>query len=83
LCHDVAHTARTNIFEINSGSKLGTRYNDKSVLESHHAAKTFKILKRDDLNILKNLSPEDLNDLRKKVIANILATDIKEHFGLI
>lgn len=31
LCHDVAHTGRTNAFEINSGSKLAIRYNDKSV----------------------------------------------------
>lgn len=31
LCHDVAHTGRTNAFEINSGSKFAIRYNDKSV----------------------------------------------------
>lgn len=33
LCHDVDHTGRTNIFEINSLSKLAIRYHDKSVLE--------------------------------------------------
>jgi len=38
LCHDVAHTARTNIFEINSMSKLAIRYHDRSVLEQHHIA---------------------------------------------
>ena len=31
LCHDVGHTGRTNLFEINSKSKLATRYHDKSV----------------------------------------------------
>lgn len=33
LCHDVSHTGRTNIFEINSLSNLAIRYHDKSVLE--------------------------------------------------
>jgi cAMP-specific phosphodiesterase 4 len=28
LCHDVSHTARTNLFMINSRSKLATRYHD-------------------------------------------------------
>lgn len=33
LCHDVGHTGRTNIFEMNSLSELAIRYHDKSVLE--------------------------------------------------
>lgn len=33
LCHDVAHTGRTNVFEMNSLSSLAIRYHDKSVLE--------------------------------------------------
>ena len=33
LCHDVSHTTRTNVFEVNSMSKLAIRYHDKSVLE--------------------------------------------------
>ena len=36
LCHDVNHTARTNMFEVNSMSKLAIKYNDKSVLEMNH-----------------------------------------------
>ena len=54
LCHDVGHTARTNIFETNSLSKLAVRYSDRSVLESHHLAMTFKILRKDEANIFKN-----------------------------
>lgn len=31
FCHDIDHTGRTNLFEINSNSKLAIRYHDKSV----------------------------------------------------
>ena len=33
LCHDVGHRAKTNVFEINTRSKLALRYHDKSPLE--------------------------------------------------
>lgn len=33
LVHDISHTAHTNLFEVNSMSKLAIRYHDKSVLE--------------------------------------------------
>lgn len=41
LMHDVDHTGRNNMFEINSASKLAIRYNDDSVLENHHSARAF------------------------------------------
>ena len=44
LCHDVNHTGRSNVFEINSFSKIAIRFSDSSVLERHHVATTFKIL---------------------------------------
>lgn len=33
LCHDVGHTGRTNLFEVNSLSMLAVRYHDRNVLE--------------------------------------------------
>ena len=33
LCHDVGHTGRTNLYEINSLSNLAIRYHDKSVIK--------------------------------------------------
>ncbi|CAK69783.1 unnamed protein product (macronuclear) [Paramecium tetraurelia] len=83
LCHDISHTGRTNQFEINSKSKLATRYLDKSPLENHHAAVTLKLLKQDKYNILQGLNAEDLAIFRQTLIENILFTDIKQHFGLI
>jgi cAMP-specific phosphodiesterase 4 len=64
-------------------SKLAIRYHDRSVLEQHHAALTFKILKEDAVNITANLSIDDSKYFRRMVISNILATDMKDHFDLI
>ncbi|CAD8159906.1 unnamed protein product [Paramecium pentaurelia] len=83
LCHDISHTGRTNQFEINSKSKLATRYLDKSPLENHHAAVTLRLLNQDNYNILSGLSVEDLSIFRQTLVENILFTDIKQHFGLI
>ncbi|KRX00205.1 hypothetical protein PPERSA_10704 [Pseudocohnilembus persalinus] len=80
LCHDVNHTARTNIYEVNSMSKLAIRYNDKSVLEQHHIAQTFKILKNQNSNILKNVQPKELIQIRQQMVNNILMTDNQSHF---
>lgn len=56
LCHDVSHRAKTNAFEVNTMSKLALRYHDQSVLEQHHIATTFKLLRQNGVNIFKNLT---------------------------
>lgn len=81
LVHDIEHTGRNNLFEINSISKLAVRYNDNSVLENHHAARGFKILAEKELNIFKNMHKNDYLFFRKYVIRAILSTDIKKHFS--
>lgn len=83
LCHDVDHTGRTNIFEINSLSKLAIRYHDKSVLEQHHAATAIKIIQEDDSNILVNVDEDHFRKFRKMFIQNILSTDLTEHFKMV
>ena len=44
LMHDIEHTGRNNMFEINRSGKLAVRYNDDSVLENHHSARAFQII---------------------------------------
>jgi cAMP-specific phosphodiesterase 4 len=44
LVHDIDHTGKTNLFEVNLQSQLATLYNDRSVLEHHHLAVTYSIL---------------------------------------
>lgn len=41
----------TNLFEVNSLSKLAIKYNDISVLEQHHASLSFKIMQDEECNI--------------------------------
>jgi hypothetical protein len=83
LGHDIEHTGRTNAFEVSSASKLAIRYHDVSVLEQHHAAKTFLILQREQSNILAALSDEERKLSRKMIIEAILGTDMSKHFSMI
>lgn len=48
VCHDVDHRGMNNAFETNSLSPLALRYNDQSVLEMHHAATMFQLLRSDE-----------------------------------
>jgi 3'5'-cyclic nucleotide phosphodiesterase len=48
VCHDVDHPGMNNAFETNSLSPLALRYNDQSVLEMHHAATMFQLLRSNE-----------------------------------
>ena len=83
MCHDVGHPGLTNKFLINSKDEISIIYNDISVLENFHSAKTFQLLENNDLNIFSNLSKEDFSSLRKKIIEEILATDMSFHYKIV
>jgi cAMP-specific phosphodiesterase 4 len=80
LVHDVDHTGKTNLYEINMRSKLATLHNDRSVLEHHHLAQTYYILQCPGADIFCNFDTGLRNDIRRYMINNILATDNKYHF---
>ena len=77
--HDVDHPGRNNQFLINTSHELATMYNDESVLENHHLAVTFKLLKDESCNFLENLEPAQMKAFRRMVIDNVLATDMTKH----
>ena len=83
LVHDVDHTGYNNDFEKNSLSQLALTYNDRSILENHHAATTFKILQDPDVNIFHALDPADFRYVRKSIIEIILKTDMVNHFEMV
>lgn len=81
VCHDIDHPGKSSAFLCNSGHELAILYNDISVLESHHAALTFKLTLSDpNVNIFKNLDRETFKEVRHSVVDMILATEMTKHF---
>ncbi|CAB3231765.1 unnamed protein product [Arctia plantaginis] len=79
--HDVDHPGTSSAFLCNARHPLAVLYNDVCVLESHHAALTFKLTLKDDrVNIFKNLDRETYKQVRHNVIDMILATEMTKHF---
>ncbi|XP_049815169.1 high affinity cAMP-specific and IBMX-insensitive 3',5'-cyclic phosphodiesterase 8A isoform X1 [Schistocerca nitens] len=79
--HDVDHPGKSSAFLCNAGNPLAILYNDMCVLESHHAALTFKLTLSDDrVNIFKGLERDMYKRARQSVIDMILATDMTKHF---
>ena len=83
ICHDVGHKGYNNDYHIKTFSDLAILYNDKSILENYHITETFKLLKNDKLNILRNLSKNDFSYMRKRIIEMILSTDMSFHSRII
>ena len=79
LGHDVGHPGLTNAFQINTSSEMAITYNDNSCLENFHLTKLFKTLRKDEHNIFEKLSTQDYKKIRKKMISEILATDMAIH----
>ena len=83
LGHDIGHPGLTNTFQVNSLSDLAITYNDNSCLENFHLAKLFKSLRKDETNIFEKLSTQDFKKIRKKMVSEILATDMAIHGKII
>lgn len=79
--HDIDHPGRSSAFLCNSDNSLAILYNDICVLESHHAATTFRLTLADDkINIFKNLDRDMYKLTRSIIIDMILATEMTRHF---
>lgn len=83
VSHDVCHPGLNNNFQERTSSILALTYNDQSILENHHISSTFQIIHHFGCNLLENLSVEAKKELRKMIISNILATDMKRHFEIL
>ncbi len=79
LGHDIGHPGLTNNFQINASTDMAITYNDISCLENFHCAKLFKTIKIDDNNIFEILNDTDYKLIRKRIISEILATDMANH----
>lgn len=61
LCHDVDHPGVNNAYETNAITDLAVIYNDQSVLENHHAAVMFELLRAGEKNIVKGSNTSGKN----------------------
>ncbi|XP_037548657.1 cGMP-inhibited 3',5'-cyclic phosphodiesterase B [Nematolebias whitei] len=82
--HDYDHPGRTNAFLIATNAPQAVLYNDRSVLENHHAASAWSLyLSQPEYNFLGNLDHVEFKRFRFLVIEAILATDLKKHFDFL
>ncbi|XP_010791475.1 cGMP-inhibited 3',5'-cyclic phosphodiesterase B isoform X2 [Notothenia coriiceps] len=82
--HDYDHPGRTNAFLVATNASQAVLYNDRSVLENHHAASGWSLyLSRPEFNFLVNLDHVEFKRFRFLVIEAILATDLKKHFDFL
>ena len=79
LGHDIGHPGLNNVFHINDSTDIAITYNDISVLENYHASTLFKIIRKTETNIFEKLSYFDYKIIRKRMISEILATDMANH----
>ncbi|KAG9331435.1 hypothetical protein JZ751_019159, partial [Albula glossodonta] len=82
--HDYDHPGRTNAFLVATNAPQAVLYNDRSVLENHHAASAWNLyLSRPEFSFLGNLDHVEFKRFRFLVIEAILATDLKKHFDFL
>ncbi|KAM9229417.1 cGMP-inhibited 3',5'-cyclic phosphodiesterase 3A isoform 1-T1 [Dugong dugon] len=82
--HDYDHPGRTNAFLVATSAPQAVLYNDRSVLENHHAAAAWNLfMSRPEYNFLVNLDHVEFKHFRFLVIEAILATDLKKHFDFV
>ncbi|XP_053368474.1 cGMP-inhibited 3',5'-cyclic phosphodiesterase 3B isoform X2 [Clarias gariepinus] len=82
--HDYDHPGRTNAFLVATNAPQAVLYNDRSVLENHHAAAAWSLfLSQPEFNFLPNLDHVEFKRFRFLVIEAVLATDLKKHFDFL
>ncbi|XP_046729283.1 cGMP-inhibited 3',5'-cyclic phosphodiesterase A isoform X2 [Silurus meridionalis] len=82
--HDYDHPGRTNAFLVATSAPQAVLYNDRSVLENHHAASAWNLfMAHAEYNFLESLDNVDFKRFRFLVIEAILATDLKKHFDFL
>lgn len=77
--HDYDHPGINNNFHQKTQSYLARLYSDRSILENHHTAEVFEMMKDPRFDLLSAMSAEQRKDIRDTVTDMILATDMGLH----
>ena len=64
-------------------SELAILYSDQSVLEMHHLASAFQLMQRPECGMLASLGDEHRKEVRTRLVAMVLATDLSANFQII
>ena len=81
--HDFEHPGLTADHLVAVGHPWALLYNDRAVLEQHHLAEAFALLRHPIMDWTRQLESGQQLRLRKLVIQLVMATDMKEHFTLL
>ena len=68
--------------QINAQTELAVRYNDASPLENHHCCVAFRILAKDECNILKHVSDGTFKSIRSSIIRSVSWNVVSLQFRL-
>eukprot|EP00668_Euglena_longa_P033633 GGOE01043232.1.p1 GENE.GGOE01043232.1~~GGOE01043232.1.p1 ORF type:complete len:617 (+),score=214.56 GGOE01043232.1:56-1906(+) len=77
--HDYDHPGFNNNFHVKTQAYLAILYNDRSVLENHHLASVFELVKNPKYNVFARLPWDVFKDLRDTMTEMVLATDMGMH----
>jgi cAMP-specific phosphodiesterase 4 len=77
--HDYAHPGTNNAHERVASSELAIRYSDDTILERHHCAAAFSVLREPRFDVFSHLTTDERKQARALVIELILMTDLARH----
>eukprot|EP00960_Hanusia_phi_P014847 439569-Hanusia_phi.AAC.3 len=81
--HDIGHPGVNNAFLIKQKHPIADKYNNTSVLETHHATLALDLMKEQDKDVLSFLSAERKEYLRQYLKDLVLHTDLSLHNKII
>lgn len=79
IIHDYDHPGLNNAFQTHAGTYLALLYNDRSVLENHHCAQAFELMRSPQYNILSKVDSQQRKEIRETIISMVLSTDMSLH----
>jgi hypothetical protein len=77
--HDYDHPGFNNSFHTRTNAYLSTLYNDRSILENHHLACVFEMMRRPEYNIMEKMTDDQKKDVRDTMCEMVLSTDMGLH----
>ena len=83
IIHDFDHPGVNNNFLASVLDTKAILYNDRSILENHHLARSFGLLIKPEHNFTENFTLQEFKDFRTSVIDCVLATDLAKHFEIL